>query len=322
MRHAALIALSLSASAVCGVATTAHAQDAEDPHVAEARAHFDRGRTLAEQRRFSEAAEAFSRSLALVDRPSTIFNLAITLSTLGRQVEAIAALERYEATADVATEGDAVVEAQRMLAHARASVGEIVVDVVPADAAVAIDGEPVPGGAQRNRVVNPGPHVLRVEAEGYAPQLLELDAESGVQLRRGVQLESTRADPVLSIDVGDHLDSAIRVDGREVGRGSARLELEPGDHRVEVVDEELAVFERTVHLAYNDRLLLSVAPVRSNDHGIFEDAAPWIGLGLGLAAVAAGILIGVLAFEAGQPGGGSTGVVLMAPAGSQGSLLP
>lgn len=157
MRRAALIALSICALSSVALAQSVPAtSSAEDPDVAEARALFERGRALAEQRRFSEAAEAFTRSLALVDRPSTSFNLAITLSTLGRHVEAIEALEHYEASANLATEGDAVVEAQRMLAHARASVAEIVIDVVPADASVSIDGAPLPGGAQRTRVLNPG----------------------------------------------------------------------------------------------------------------------------------------------------------------------
>ena len=66
--------------------------DAPDPDTVEARAHFDRGRGLAEQRRFSEAAEAFRQSLALVDRPTTAYNLALCYYALERYVEAIHAL--------------------------------------------------------------------------------------------------------------------------------------------------------------------------------------------------------------------------------------
>ncbi len=58
----------------------AFAQDAEPiSEVTEARALFERGSELTRQRRFSEAAESYARSAELVERPSTLFNLASTL---------------------------------------------------------------------------------------------------------------------------------------------------------------------------------------------------------------------------------------------------
>ncbi len=76
---------------------------AENPASAEARALFARGSELANERRFSEAAEAFSRSAELLERPSTLFNLGLCHYALGRHGAALEVLERYVAIADAST---------------------------------------------------------------------------------------------------------------------------------------------------------------------------------------------------------------------------
>ncbi len=317
-------ALSLALVALLSFAGLAAAQvPPDDPAAAEARAHFDRGRELAESRRFSEAVQAFERSLALVDRPSTVLNLAICLFALERYVEAIEALERYEVGADPAVEGDGIADARRMLGHARANVARLVVEVAPAEAAVLLDGAPIEGGAARERAVNPGPHVVRVEAPHHAPALLEVEIAPGETIRRAVTLESTRRPARLEVRAS-RPDARIAIDGRDVGAGEAALELPAGPHEVEVRASDGDPVARRVELDWNERLRVDLQ-LPGAAPPLHESPEFWGILGGTVAAVAAGVLIAVLVVELGDdpaPNGGTTGEVLRPGAPGGGVILP
>lgn len=298
------------------------AQDVEteplaSPEEVEARALFERGRQLADDRRFSEAVESFTRSLWLVDRPSTAFNLGTCLYALERYVEAIAVLDRYEPEPDDPDAEAGRADAERMLAHARASVARIFVDVVPPDADVHVDGAPLDGGGTRSRTVNPGPHVIRVEAPHHAPRLLEVDAAPGARVRRAVSLTSTRRPARLEVSLVDRPGAPIFVDGERVGVDEASVELEAGAHEIRWRSPQAEAPEvRRIELDWSERLRLAIespAPVP-----LHEEPAFWaVGGGL-LGAVALGALITVLvaADLEPQPGGGSSGVVLRPSRGS------
>lgn len=304
MRFSALIlALMLGSSSV------AHAQD-DEGHVAEARALFQQGSTLAEARRFSEALDAFERSLALVERPSTLFNVALCLFALDRLVEVIEVLERYRSSEDVSTES--LVDTERMLAHAERSVGQLVIEIVPEEASVFVDGREVEGGARRTVRVNQGPHVIRADAPGHAPQLVQLDAEPGVITLRGIQLESTRVAPRLAVSIADRPEATITVDGEAIGIGRGAVELEAGPHEVRVDGPSGDPIVRQVELRWNERLRLDLsAPPPSPETDGWSEPALWVGVGAGAAAVALGIAVALLAPPIdGSPSGGSTGVVL------------
>jgi hypothetical protein len=288
-------------------ASVARAQGPSDPRALEARALFERGRELADHRRFSEAAESFSRSLELVSRPSTLYNLGSCLYALGRHVEAIAMFERYLAEGDPVVEGTGIADAERMLAHARRSVTELTIELEPADARLSIDGVEVEGGATRARTVNPGPHVVRAEADGHAPQLIELEA-SGDPIRRAIHLVSTRAPGTLIVHVPDRTTATIRVDGREAGRGSATLTLDAGPHVVEIDDDNASPYRRDLALDWNERLRLDVT--MQDREGLGEAGSFWLGFGGSVVLAGLLVLFTWLGVEESSPDGGTTGVVL------------
>lgn len=310
MRLSALIAaLFASSAAIAAAQPIASEIPPEDPRVAEARAEFERARELAEQRRFDEAAEAFARSLELAPRPSTAFNLGACLYARGRHVEAVVVLERYLAEADPAAEGSGIADAERMLADSRRSVSRLTVEVEPADARVVVDGAPLEGGAARTITLDPGTHVIRAEADGHAPALIELSTRRGETARRAVALEATRLPATLIVEAPE--GASVRVDGRPA---EGAVELQPGSHSVEVSAPGLAPVTREVDLAWNERVRLAIAPAERARSDL-EEPAFWIGaLGAG-AAVGVAVLIGVLVSTAGSgPDGGTTGVVLTPPA--------
>jgi len=309
---AALIAPSI------GVAQDAEPEPAPSAEQVEARALFDRGRQLAEDRRFSEAVEAFTRSLALVDRPSTAFNLGTCLYALERYVEAIEVLDRFEPEADDPDAEAGRADAERMLAHARASVSQILVEVEPRSAEVFVDGAALEGAGTRRLTVNPGPHVIRVEAPHHAPRLLEVQTAPGAQLRRAVALTSTRHPARLDVSLVDRPGATIFVDGRRVGVDEVSVELDAGEHEVRWQPPDAdAPQTRRVELEWSERLRLAIESPPSASTPLHEEPAFWAVGGGALVAVALGVLIGVLVADAEpQPSGGSTGVVLRPGSGS------
>ncbi|MFK7988016.1 MAG: PEGA domain-containing protein [Sandaracinaceae bacterium] len=298
----------------------AFAQDAEpaasdaseevDPTTEEARAFFDQGRALADAHRYAEATEAFTRSLSLIERPSTRFNLAVTLFAQGRHVETMAVLEAYLAQQDAEDSEDRL-EAARMLSLARGRVAELAFEVLPVDATVILNGQPLGGSGTRRATVDAGVHVVRVERVGHAPVLLSVEAEPGQTVRRAVELVSTQVPS--TVHVSSALPTAhIQIDGEPHGVGATTLTLEAGRHTVRVVAPEQAAFERVIEVGWGEShhvFAPGIAPSTSTD--LVEEPALWGAIAAGVGALAVGVLVGVLVAEPQEPSGGSTGVVIV-----------
>lgn len=280
------------------------AEEPLDPEAEEARILFEHGRSLAEDHRYAEAAEAFQQSLEHRARPSTRFNLALCLFALGRHVETLDALEQYVAEAPP-EEAEGVIEARRLMALAQGRLSTLAVEVVPAEARVIVDGDPVddPSGALR---LDPGVHVLRVEATDHAPRVLRLELEPGERRRELVRLESTRRPAMLSLRVDR--PASIYLDDAPV-EALSNQRLEPGAHQLRV-EAPGARWERALTLESGQHfeidLALPAEPPPPKQW--WQKPWPWLGVGV---AIAGGVLAGVLlSGRTGDPSGGSSGVVL------------
>src|SRR5687768_14651282 len=103
MRFSSRLAVALAAVLYATATASAQADgnaanpgSAGDPSALEqARKAFEEGIGLAAQERWFDAAAAFRRSRAHMERPSTLFNLASVLFRLGAYVEADQALRDY-----------------------------------------------------------------------------------------------------------------------------------------------------------------------------------------------------------------------------------
>lgn len=314
------LCLALMAVAVAG---PAHAQPeplspetegaAEElaPDIVEARAFFERGRALATDERWSEAVDAFERSRELVPRPVTIFNLGLSLYALDRYVEVTEVLAHYLATVDRTdvAEAASIAEADRLLGEARRRVVHLVLEVEPEHATVTIDGQLTDAGAERERTLNPGTHVVRAEAPGFEARLLEVATERGQHVRRALDLESTARPALLTLHV-EPAGATLEVDGVLVVNAQ-NLELEQGNHRVEVRLDGHESLVRVVELAEGERLALDMRlpPTRRR---WYQSAVLWTVVGV-VAASAVGVGLGVGLSGGGSEStgsGGSTGVVL------------
>lgn len=198
MRRSIALALALGASAVAPAA----AQDAEPAEAAEAasaevmsraRELFGQGVELTRQDRWGEALVYFRRSLALVERPNTLFNIAGILVRLGRGREAVEHYQRYLRVAPADDPDRAA--ALAALETARGALARLRIVVTPEAAELRVDGLRIDGdGGTRELVLDPGEHVLDLHLAGYHREVLRVSLLPGVEGERRVELVRMRPD--------------------------------------------------------------------------------------------------------------------------------
>jgi hypothetical protein len=283
----------------------------EDSADAAARALFEQGMTLAAEERWGEAVEFFRRARALVERPSIDFNLGISLFTLGRHVEAQAALERFLASSDATADAIDRAHAEAILVEARAAVAEVVLTVSPAEASVRVDGLATGGeGASRTLRLDPGEHRVEVAAAGYGARASDLALLPGARETLEVSL----------VPVAPHLDvipsvasAEILVDGILSGIGRASLDVDIGPHRVEVRAPGYARYDELLETGPGDEVELRPAlAALPPTVELWQDPWFWVVGGVLLAGLAAGIAGGVVASQPPPPYGGNSGIVIEA----------
>ena len=247
-----LVALIALVAQLGGASANAQEAEADDPSVQEARALFERGSELTRQRRFSEAAESYARSAELVERPSTLFNLAMCHYALGKHLEAGRVFERFLEIADATEHASMIAEAREMHAHGQGQIGELTLELLPADARVTLNGETLEGdGAMRHARVNAGTHVVRADAPHHAPQLLEIRVLPGARVRRAIALENTFRPSSLVIDGA----GTLQLDGERAALPLDR-EIEPGPHRIEIVREGYPPYSTEIDVGEAQRVRL------------------------------------------------------------------
>jgi hypothetical protein len=310
----ALIALTL-ASSLASFAVPAHAQEAAPSAdvQAEARRLFDEGRAHADAERWPDAVTSFEGSRALLERPSTLFNLASALVRVGRSLDALDALAALERIADPRRDRTMLAGVADLRARADSSLRHVVVTVAPEDALLEIDGHPVEGtGPTRELVLDPGAHSAALSAAGFTTEHVEIALGQD-------QLEVTLHPRPARVHVTPTLTTAaVSIDGVARGLGEIDAELEPGEHVVEVtaLDHEplvrRIVVEPGAELTIAADLIAVPVPVARGD-----DSLPLV-LGLGIggallvagAAIALGVVFGVTTEP---PNGGTTNTVVAVP---------
>jgi len=182
-----LTAISFSASVALAEATPADR--------ATARSLAGEGYQALQDKDFATAVDRFSRADALVHAPTLMIDWARSLTGLGKLVEA---QERYEQIVREGVDAKAPKSWQRALADANNELAElkprlawVTITVSGADGAhVTLDGSAVPPAAIGvRRAVNPGPRLVRVEANGYLAQKKTIDLNEGAEQAVSFALE-------------------------------------------------------------------------------------------------------------------------------------
>jgi hypothetical protein len=210
----AVAVLSLSSSV--SWPTRAQPSAEEDPHKAEARAHFERGLELSEDQAWDAAYAEYAASISVFPTKAATKNAALCLRMLHRYAEALEMLERMLVFSNLNDADRAF--ADREMHDVKRFVGTIVIHASDSDALVSVDG-----GA-RGRTPLPGPlratagsHVVRLFKPGSAPFEQEIVLAGGQTLTVDARLEAIAQTGRLRVVSQAGAGAQVLVDGAAVG---------------------------------------------------------------------------------------------------------
>jgi hypothetical protein len=221
-RRASAFAIALLFACFAGTVRLAEAQSSE----AAAEREYRLGYLALQQGNCNDALVHYRRSLELVRRPRTLFNIATCEEDLGQHA---AAWRDYHAFLNLAEERDAsiVAEARARLEGLRKRLrGQIAVESSVAGASVSVDGERRPRGETPLTLsLEPGRHVVRVSMPGAVAveRTVEIVPDEIASLRVELALPS-----LISIRT-DPADAAIEPrSGGATAIGRLELPVQPG----------------------------------------------------------------------------------------------
>ena len=230
LRSTARLVLATLVLLVAVAPSTAHADDAS-----KAKSLFDNGNKAFDDGRYSDALAAYRASYALVERPSTLFNIAVCSDRLGDHEGAYV---DYEAFLAIATDSPA--DAERMeksrarLVELDESLGiEVIVTSSPAGAAVYFEGDDAIVGRTPIALLLPiGVTEIRLEAPGHLAESAEIAVRAGAKPRADVELA-----PLAKLTLtATPSNATIEIEGDVPRSAAGRLdaELAPGTYVVTV----------------------------------------------------------------------------------------
>ncbi len=144
------------------------------------RQHMDVGISFYEQRNYAAAIAEFAEAYNARPKASPLVNMALCYKALFAYTKAIRALETaLSRHADTMDDNDKKA-AQTEIDEMRARLSYVTFKVTPSAFAVEVDGESFPDAAKGTPVaLSPGPHNVKVSADGYAGVDQQITVASG-----------------------------------------------------------------------------------------------------------------------------------------------
>jgi hypothetical protein len=184
-----------AAPSVAADSASSAAAPADESADAAARSAFASGLAASRAERWADAEREFRRSVSLVRRPSTLYNLALSLYMERRFRECLPVLDEVFRTNDGSGDPRYAEYARALLTRVRSELSVVRLLVDPPNARVRIDGEAAREvGSERSLEVLPGMHDAEVSAPQHVTQNISLETTAGVNLERSVALEPARTD--------------------------------------------------------------------------------------------------------------------------------
>lgn len=263
------------AALVLACAPAAHADDAATTAANDAREAFRKGAELAKDAQWSAALASFERSSKLRPHPGTTYNIGICERALGQYVRARRTFARaLEQRGDGELPEATVTEIQKLRAEIDGLVGTLDVTLVPGDARVAVDGQPLeaapatpgipvllagtlppgPGKAAPaptfRVVLDPGHHVFVLSRGGFGDAVHTEDVRP--RDAREVRLVLDRLPASIAIKASQP-GAVVLLDELDVGVAPVSLQRPAGRHHVVVRKPGFLTYETTTELAAGQR---------------------------------------------------------------------
>jgi tetratricopeptide (TPR) repeat protein len=258
-----------------------------------------RGDTAMGDGRFEAALDAYRRAFAIEKSPTLHYNRGRALQALGRNAEALDAIEAFEAEAPGELRAK-VPRLAELLATLRTSVTTLRVECAVKGASVLLDSRLL-GTTPLTRAVRVdiGTHRLTVESDGYLPFTRPLTLSTGSSSEVTVTL--LRPSDSARLRVRSAIAGArVFLDGEAVGQAPAEVAVRAGRRVVRVEHPDFLATTVPVTLAAGEARTVDV-PLESRP-GLLQKWWFWAGVG----AIAAGATVSVIALTNERaPGSGS-----------------
>jgi hypothetical protein len=137
---------------------------------------------------YLEARSLFLRAHALYPNSRTHRGIGVAQFELRQYVDCVQQLEAALASSVKPLTAEMRAETERLLARARAFVGQIDLSIKPERAQVRLDGNELAPEASRRLVLTLGEHTLQVAAPGFAPEQRKLNVQGGEHTRLTILL--------------------------------------------------------------------------------------------------------------------------------------
>jgi hypothetical protein len=210
-------------------ATSAFAEKEE-----EAKRAFIRGAEAYQAGQPRQALRHYRKSYRLVERPRTLYNIAICEQDLGQHGEAFLHFDSFLQQAEE-RDADLVAEARERLRKSAAHLptGTLTLESTPSGASVFVDSEVSARGMTPSTFkLPPGPHTIRVEQSGAMPVTREVRVLPGKEVHEAVALVTLSSIEVTTTPV----DATIRPVQRPTDAAKGRLAMDvlAGTHEFQV----------------------------------------------------------------------------------------
>ena len=243
----------------------------ESPDVVKAREEFVKGAALVKSAQWGEAIAAFERSNALHRHASTTYNVGACERALGNYTRARRTLRQALADNEAAHGTELplplVADVQGYLTQLDALLATATVTLVPANAAIAVDGRPLetaepnatppvlvaglraPGTGEAPPAdvfkvqLDPGVHVFTLSRKGFADAVVNRNFLPGSAFDLRLQLDKLPATlHVASSPAG----AIVTVDGADVGASPVDVSRPTGSYKVVVKKPGYVTYETEV----------------------------------------------------------------------------
>ncbi len=198
-----------------------------------ARVAYESGRLLLEADDSATAHAKFKEAYQLSKSPRLLWNMAACSKLQRRYAMAVQELELFltDGAGQITPEQEA--RARELLETLRVVVAPVTVRVVPANASLAVDGEPrATLHGEYKFLADVGRHEFRASLDAHATASRAIDINETKALT--VDLQLTPIVPESTLMVATMAEAAVEVDGRSFSVGSREGTVSAGTHQVRV----------------------------------------------------------------------------------------
>lgn len=287
MRRRRILSSSLSLVLLAGGAVLPSAR-AQTCDASRARPLFTQGSVLLRDNRFADAVPLFRQSLALCERPETMFNLGFALRGMNRCRDAAQA---FESASRIEPDPAQRRSSDEYAREMRACVAHVTVDLRGSPSELLIDGQAASSTATaREYAFDPGHHVFEARLSGYEPVREERDLGLGQRITVSLDVRARPSRATIVVETGDTA-ALVRIDDAPVAAGRGASEVTPGPHEIEVRYPDAAPQRRTVQSTPGSRVVATFNPPEGTS--IVRRWWFWTVIGVAVAggATAAGLLL-------------------------------